>query len=239
MKKYLLLLLIPLMVYAGDGLEYTISGIFSYRSLNAKIGNQESSVNHTQIGLKSSVLIDETKEFYFGATYGKMSFGEELTFSSLPISVATKFSKPSFSIFAGGLFEPYSFSEDFALVINPEISYNVSSHSWDISQGTYLEGKVDGKIYFIEAKLGLLFMYEGNDNFEPYVGFYLDYFRGTVKFTETFSDLTGEQEDTLKPKLPVMLLVGANFYYGENLSAGVSAGLVNGLTFSGHLGFTF
>lgn len=239
MKKILLLLLFPLIIYAGNGLEYTISGFFGYRSLNAKIGKQESSVNHTQIGLKSSVLIDETKEVYFGASYGKMSFGDELTFSALPISVATRFSKPSFSIFAGAFLEPYSFSEDFALVFNPEISYSVSSHSWDVSQGPYLEGKVDGKIYFIEARLGVLMMYEGNDNFEPYVGFYFDYFRGTVKFKESFDDLTGVQEDTLKPKIPVMLLVGANFYYGENLSAGISAGLINGLTFTGQIGFTF
>jgi len=239
MKKIFLFFIFPLIIYAGDGLEYTISGIFGYRSLNVKIGDTDATLNYTQAGVNTTVLIDEAKVLYFGGTYGKMSFGDEMVFNELPISVSTKFSKPAFSVFAGGYFRPYSFSEDFAIFLNPEFSYNVSSHSWDISQSPYLEGSVDGKIYYIEGKLGLLLMYEGNETFEPYFGFYFDYYRGNVKFREKFNDLEGIQEEILKPKLPIMVTAGTNVYYGEKFSAGLSLGLLNGITATGFVGITF
>jgi len=239
MRKSLILLLLPILLWAGESSEYTLSGFFSYRSHNAKIGDQEVSLNITQGGIRTSVLMDETKELYFSASYGKFSFGDKMVFSALPVSVSTKFSKPGFSISAGGFLEPYSFSEDFSFVINPEVSYSYSSHKWNISQGPYLEGTVNGKIYFIEGKIGLLGMYEGNDNFEPYMGLYLDYFWGSAKFSEKIKDLTGDEKETIKPKLPIMLLLGLNFYYGDNLSGGIYVGLLNGLSASGSLGFTF
>ncbi len=239
MKRFLILILLPVFLWAGKSPQYTLSGFFTYRSLNAKIGKQEVSLNITQGGIKTSILMDETKELYFSASYGKFSFGNGIVFSSLPVSVSTKFSKPGFSISVGGFLEPYSFSEDFSFVINPELSYSYSSHQWDISQGPYLKGTVNGKIYFIEGKIGLLGMYEGSDNFEPYMGLYLDYFCGIAGFSEKMKDLTGDENEIIKPKLPIMFLVGLNFYYGDNLSGGISVGLLNGLSTSGRLGFTF
>ncbi len=239
MKKGILFLLLSLFLIGGEGLEYTLILRGGYRSLKAKIGEKETSLNISLGGLKNSVLINESSEFYFGIMYGKTSFGDELTFTSLPISIATSYSKPSYSIYAGAYWEPYVFSEELSLVLNPEISYNLSSHQWNVEQSTYLTGSVEGKVHFWDFRLGVLAMYEGQENIEPYVGVYLDYFWGSVKFTEKFQDLEGQSDEKIRPRIPVEIVLGSNFYSGEHLSGGISVGFLNGLSFHGEVGFTF
>ncbi len=239
MKKAILFLLLSIFLVAGEGLEYTLSLRGSYRSLKAKIGEKETSLNLTLVGLKNSVLINEFTEFYFGIMYGKTSFGEELTFTSLPISVSTTYSKPSYSVYAGAYWEPYVFSDEVSLVLNPEISYNLSSHRWGVERSDYLTGSVEGKVHFWDFRLGVLAMYEGQENIEPYIGLYFDYFWGSVKFTEKFQDLEGQSDEKIRPRIPMEILLGINFYSGEHLSGGVSVGFINGLSFHGEVGFTF
>ncbi len=239
MKRIVLFLLLSLSLVAGEGLEYTFSLLGGYRSLKANIGSQETSLNLTLAGIKNSVLVSENAEFYFGVMYGKISFGDELVFSALPISVSTSYGKTSYSIFAGAYWEPYVFSEEVSIVINPEVSYNLSSHQWDVEKTSYLTGTVDGKIHFWDFRLGVLAMYEGQDNVEPYVGVYFDYFMGSVSFDEKFQDLEASAENKIKPKLPVEIVLGTNFYSGEHLSGGLSVGFLNGLSFHGEVGFTF
>ncbi|GEM_PF-3551808 len=239
MKKGVLFLLLSLFLMGGEGLEYTLIFRGGYRSLKAKIGEKETSLNLSLTGIKNSVLISETSEFYFGISYGKTSFGQELTFVSLPISISTSYSKPNYSIYAGAYWEPYVFSEELSLVLNPEISYSLSSHQWDVEQSAYLTGSVEGKVHFWDFRLGVLAMYEGQENIEPYAGVYFDYFWGSVKFTEKFQDLEGQSDEKIRPRIPVEIVLGSNFYSGEHLSGGISVGFLNGLSFHGEVGFTF
>ena len=239
MKKAVLLFFLTFSLMAGEGLEYTFSLMGGYRSLKAKIGSQETSLNLTQGGIKNSVLVSENAEFYFGVLYGKTSFGDELTFTSLPVSLSTSYGKTSYSIFAGAFWEPYVFSEEISIVLNPEVSYNLSSYQWKVEKTSYLTGTVDGKVHFWDFRFGVLAMYEGQENIEPYVGVYFEYFMGSVSFEEKFQDLEAKSQDKLKPKLPVEIIIGTNFYGGEHLSGGISVGFLNGLSFHGELGFTF
>ena len=241
-KKIWVVLLFALLVipsFAEPSMDYGIGILSEYSSYNAKIGDQESSLNTFKVGVKTHVSIDETKSLCFGGGYQSSGFGDELVFEELPISVETDFGKGGLFFFLGGSWDIMEFASDFDLFLKSEIAYQTSNTTWQIKEYDYIEGKVEGKLQSLTLRLVGEIQYDAGEMIQPFAGVALHYFTGKVRFHQTIQDLEGEQEESISPKMPMEIYLGSQFYFAENVEGRIKIGFLNGLSFGAGFSFIF
>ena len=89
------------------------------------------------------------------------------------------------------------------------VTYTGSSKSWPI-EGFAVNGDARGRPKWSEIEVGPILTYKAFEDFTPYLGVSLDWFRGDFRMTETLGELDGTQTRKFAQKGLLRIALGAS-----------------------------
>ena len=169
--------------------------------------------------LKASIL---TAQFAFSTDFGVtltpfiglvfQSF-DNLVFRQLPLSVELETGNISGWIFGGDLtWEAIEYA-NFSVGLKGEFLYSLgNTNNWSIP-GLMVEGKLQGKPNWWEARLGPLCFYQGWDTFTPFIWTGISPLQGTFSLEETIETLHRTEDKEIKGKGNFFVSLGTNLNF--------------------------
>jgi hypothetical protein len=202
-----------------------LQGGFGDRTVRWDKGTDETKVKTRTVGL----AVDLTFPHGFCLSlFGGMAFTDPrgAIFRHLPISLDYQGGTVRGFAFGAGVRKSLFVFGNFETGARAKyVIFTGPSKTWPI-QGFAVDGEAVGKPKWSEFEVGPTLTYKAYENFTPYLGVSLSWFRGDFRMTETLGELGGTQVRKLAQKGLMRVALGASWDLGHGIVIDGEAGLI-------------